>query len=283
MAGSSDWKQTGVAPFNIDAVADIGGSISGIHSFGAAPGTLTASVMIGGVTTDQLGTALNAWVLAAWTPDCGLYGWLTAAASHPALINEAPHKLTYLAGPGGGILGHALQIVVPSASSEPVTAHADGGATFAEWSDSRTNNPRSDHGLNADLTLTASFRSTGGVPISWFNDHGFTLAEGEDWSDLDARDPHAKGMSLLEEFVAMTDPADPNSRFRADIHQFGSPNIINVEPNSPERVYSLFYSTTLKEGEWLPVPGQQTIPGGAPLQDTRQPPVFYRVKVALPD
>jgi hypothetical protein len=83
---NSYWKQTGVAPFNLVAVADSGGSVSGIQSFGSAPGTLALPVTVGEVTTEQLSSALNAWVAAAWTSGCGLLSWTAGTATdYPSL------------------------------------------------------------------------------------------------------------------------------------------------------------------------------------------------------
>jgi hypothetical protein len=197
-------------------------------------------------------------------------------------VTPAPWTLTYLAGPGGSITGDAVQVVAHGADGATVSAVADEGAEFVGWSDARGDNPRTDLAVGANITVTARFRSTGGVPIEWFGEHGIARETGEDWADLEQRDFLGKGMTLLEEYVAMTDPADLTSRFRVTRFEPGAPTLIDFEPNSPDRVYSLLYSTNLRD--WLPVPGQQNIPGGAPLHDDhRAAPVFYRVLVDLPE
>lgn len=198
-------------------------------------------------------------------------------------VTPAPWTLTYLAGPGGSVQGDAVQHVANGASGAQVTAVPESGAEFISWSDGRTDNPRLDTGVNDNLTITASFRTLGGVPIQWFADQGFFPGAEEDWHDVDSWDFLGKGTTLLEEYVAMTDPRDASSLFHVTQLALGPHNIIDFVPNSPERLYSLYFSTTLKNDEWYPVPGQQNIPGGTTLQDTRTWPVFYRVRVSLPE
>jgi len=58
----SYWKQTDAAPFALEAVGYNFGSATDCHYFGAAPGTLAASVTVDGLTTDSLAEALNIWM-----------------------------------------------------------------------------------------------------------------------------------------------------------------------------------------------------------------------------
>jgi len=86
---NSYWKMTGSEPFALDAVADVGGTVSDVQSFGAPPGTLAAPVAIGSVFTNRLSSALVAWVSNAWTLDNGLYGWTEGTATnYPVLDSE---------------------------------------------------------------------------------------------------------------------------------------------------------------------------------------------------
>ena len=68
-----------------------------------------------------------------------------------------PFALTYGAGAGGSIAGTTPQMVTPGGDGTPVTAVADEGFAFLDWSDGRTDNPRTDINVAADITVTANF------------------------------------------------------------------------------------------------------------------------------
>lgn len=81
------WKQTGIAPFTLPVMGTDNGTLAACQSFGDAPGTLAAPVTVGGVMTDRLSSALNAWVAAAWMPGCGLSSWTAGSStSYPSLV-----------------------------------------------------------------------------------------------------------------------------------------------------------------------------------------------------
>lgn len=65
--------------------------------------------------------------------------------------------LTYQAGANGSITGTAVQTVDDGADGTPVTAAANAGYQFVDWSDGATANPRTDTSVHADLVVTASF------------------------------------------------------------------------------------------------------------------------------
>jgi predicted outer membrane repeat protein len=67
------------------------------------------------------------------------------------------YTLTYLAGTGGTISGTTPQTVASGASGTAVTAHADPGYHFVSWSDDLTTAARTDTGVTADHTYTATF------------------------------------------------------------------------------------------------------------------------------
>ena len=282
----SYWKVTGVEPFNTPAVASNYATVAACESFGDAPGTLAAPVTVGGVTIERLSFALNAWVSAAWTPGCGLSSWTAGAdTNYPTLIpGEAPVTLTYIGGPGGTVANQAVQVIAYGTDGEPVTADSDGGAVFLRWLDGRIDNPRRDESVVTNATVTALFESAASVPIDWYDEHGFAPGVGEDWSDVDARDPHGKGMTLSEEYVAMTDPANPTSVFRMVSLQRGSSVSVMADPSSTQRVYTLQYRTSLTSEGWTNVSDQITLPGGVPLADSEmRTQRFYRVMVEMPE
>jgi hypothetical protein len=199
-------------------------------------------------------------------------------------IPEGHHALVYLAGEGGGIDGISPQIVESGGTGAPVGVVPTAGTAFHQWSDGSTANPRTDENVQADIEVTAHFRSLGGVDIDWYVTHGIFPGDGQTWADLDVTDRFGKGMTLREEFLAKTDPNDPQSRFVTDAPvRVGTTVEIHFQPSSPDRRYTLWRSTDL--ADWSSVPGQVNVPGGSgPLIDDT-PPVrnaFYRVAAGLP-
>jgi predicted ester cyclase len=67
------------------------------------------------------------------------------------------YTLTYLAGENGSITGEAVQSVEHGSDGSEVTAVADDGYHFVNWSDGLTENPRTDVNVTDDLTVTANF------------------------------------------------------------------------------------------------------------------------------
>ena len=67
------------------------------------------------------------------------------------------YTLAYAAGANGSVSGETPQIVAPGASGSMVTAVANTGFSFINWSDGKTNNPRTDLNVTNSLSVTASF------------------------------------------------------------------------------------------------------------------------------
>jgi uncharacterized repeat protein (TIGR02543 family) len=67
------------------------------------------------------------------------------------------YTLTYSAGTNGAISGTASQTVNYGASGTAVTANANSGYRFSNWSDDSTANPRTDSNVMANITVTANF------------------------------------------------------------------------------------------------------------------------------
>ncbi len=101
-------------------------------------------------------------------------GWFTAptggsALSFPCLHGEtidftlyaqwSPGSFTfsYSAGANGSLTGSELQSVAIGANGSIVTAVANAGYHFVAWSDSVTNNPRTDLTAAANISVTANF------------------------------------------------------------------------------------------------------------------------------
>jgi len=67
------------------------------------------------------------------------------------------YTLTYLAGDNGSLTGETTQVVAQGEDGSPVTAVPEEGYVFSQWSDGRTDNPRTDINVSADITVTAHF------------------------------------------------------------------------------------------------------------------------------
>jgi len=65
--------------------------------------------------------------------------------------------LTYSAGAGGSLSGTTSQMVAYNGSGTAVTANPSTGYHFVNWSDSSTQNPRTDTGVTGNITVTANF------------------------------------------------------------------------------------------------------------------------------
>ena len=75
-----------------------------------------------------------------------------------ALFSQPTHyTLHYSAGSGGTLQGQAQQSVPGGGSGTAVTAVANTGYHFLQWSDASTNNPRTDANVQAHLSVTALF------------------------------------------------------------------------------------------------------------------------------
>lgn len=167
------------------------------------------------------------------------------------------YTLVYTAGAGGSIVGVATQVVAEGGSGTPVEAvGADTSVVFGAWSDGNGDNPRTDANVTADLAVVAGFESEGGAALDWYAGHGFEPEPGGLWSDLDARIAAGKGTTLLQEYVADTDPNDTGDVFRVLSISNGPPLTVQFQPGSTGRVYTFQYveDLDLPDG-WTNVPG----------------------------
>jgi autotransporter-associated beta strand protein len=109
-------------------------------------GTLTAVTGFtgsSGVWTKVDGS--NTWT---YTESTGVLGLVVTISSY---------TLTYTAGANGSISGTSPQTVNSGDNGTAVTAVADAGYRFVDWSDASTSNPRQDLAVSGDITVTANF------------------------------------------------------------------------------------------------------------------------------
>jgi hypothetical protein len=106
-------------------------------------------------------TPVEGWRFVDWEP------LLPAALSADLLVTAQYARrvwtVAYAAAAPGRIDGAALQAVPHGASATAVAAIAGFGDVFDHWSDGRTDSPRTDTNVVADLELTAIFRAAAGV------------------------------------------------------------------------------------------------------------------------
>jgi hypothetical protein len=130
-----------------------------------------ASITIGGVTATDVVVAGDNQSLTATTPAAGpaaedvvvttIDGSATLEAgftyTDATSTATTTFTLTYAAGANGSITGSSTQIVDSGSSGAAVTATADAGFHFVDWSDSSTSNPRTDASVSANVSVTANF------------------------------------------------------------------------------------------------------------------------------
>jgi hypothetical protein len=129
-------------------------------SFDSAGGSDVAAI------TQDFGTAITApadptregYTFAGWEPE--IPATLPAAnQTHTAEWTAHTFTLTYRAGTGGTLEGESTQQVDYQEDGSEVTAVADEGYRFVEWSDGQTSNPRQDRSITEDLSVEAQFAS----------------------------------------------------------------------------------------------------------------------------
>lgn len=82
---------------------------------------------------------------------------VTLELTNKLVIDADAFVVTYAAGANGSIIGQAVQMVASGGATESVYAAASPGFAFSAWSDASTDNPRSDTGVVANATYTATF------------------------------------------------------------------------------------------------------------------------------
>jgi len=102
--------------------------------------------------------------------------------------------LTYIAGEGGKIEGVAEQTVDVGSSGSEVKAVANAGYRFVQWSDGKTDNPRTDNNVTTDKTFTATFEELPKFTLTYNAGEGGTISgvtpqtvtQGQDGTEVEA-------------------------------------------------------------------------------------------------
>lgn len=78
--------------------------------------------------------------------------------SNPLDTGATLYTINYVAGANGSVIGDTTQIITSGGNGTAVYANPDSGYQFVEWDeDSSTDNPRTDTGVVANATYTATF------------------------------------------------------------------------------------------------------------------------------
>jgi Tol biopolymer transport system component len=118
-----------------------------------------------------------------------------------------------------------------------------------------------------------------GIPDWWMMKYfGHPTGRADDHS-LASDDADGDGMSNLEEYLAGTDPTDPNSVFRLWAAVPASNTMNLTWPAVPGKSYQVQYTTNLNDPVWLIAPGNVWVTGsqGYYLAPVAQPQSFFRV------
>ncbi|MEK7621210.1 MAG: choice-of-anchor U domain-containing protein [Patescibacteria group bacterium] len=103
------------------------------------------------------------------------------------------NRLSYTAGTGGSIVGDNSQDIEYGEDGSAVSAVANSGYSFVDWSDGSTENPRTDTNVVANITVTANF------------DKDPATASGNEVSD----DPSSTTPGSSGEYTGYTPDTDP--------------------------------------------------------------------------
>ncbi|MBI1319003.1 MAG: SUMF1/EgtB/PvdO family nonheme iron enzyme [Candidatus Hydrogenedens sp.] len=137
--------------YTLDYAAGTGGTVTGnIHQVVSEGADGEAVVALA-----DIGYAFVQWsdgVLTATRTDLAVSGNISVTAE---FVQQ--YLLTYAAGTGGSLSGNASQWVSPGGDGTAVTAIPDSDYAFDQWSDGVLTATRTDTGVTADLSVTASF------------------------------------------------------------------------------------------------------------------------------
>jgi hypothetical protein len=114
-----------------------------------------------------------------------------------------------------------------------------------------------------------------GMPDSWESANGLNPNDSED-ADLDA---DGDGLSNLREYLAGTDPQDPQSSLRLQITR--TSNVLLQFTAAPNKSYTLEYRDNLEAGAWIRLSDIAASPTGGTVQVTDAPGGgrrFYRLR-----
>lgn len=202
------------------------------------------------------------------------------------VFNDSVFTQRYLKSFGGHLDGVTTQVVMYGHDGSPVEAVPELDALFGGWTDSSTDNPRTELYVTNNLTVTAWFKSPAGVPLTWYEDYELLPGPGETWADVDAGDADSDLSSNADEYYAGSNPRDGTDFLRIDDFMRFPAAIVEFQ-SSTTRLYRLQTSYDPVAGDWFDIPGEDFRPGVGgddALVDPYPPNYdhFYRIEVQRP-
>jgi hypothetical protein len=217
------------------------------------------------------------------------YPWYWTGTTHLTYTGNASSGSYVCFGRGTGTMDEGVTII---------DVHGAGCQRSDPKSGDAADYPSSGHGPQGDVrrvfnyvrlvrTVQPPEDSVGdGISDAWRSEHFGGSGTTTDSDSEASADPDGDGCNNWCEYIAHTDPNDPDSRFTAE--GTGNDAIFTVSfASSADRIYTLWRSTDLSEDSWEVVTGQIEIPGSGGfdnLVDSTPPTTrcFYRVGVTLP-
>ena len=148
------------------------------------------------------------------------------------------YTLSYAAGANGSISGTSPQTVSFGSDGTVVTAVANSGYRFTNWSDSSTQNPRTDLNVQGDLVVTANFAIITHV-LTYTSDSNGTIT-GADSQTINDGGNGAAVMAVANtgyHFVNWSDDSTDNPRADANVV-----DDISVSANFAINTYAMTYA-----------------------------------------
>ena len=171
-------------------------------------------------------------------------------------------------------------------ASRPVIS--DGGATVA-FLDSGSGLATGDlnrvsdaFGASVDVNAALVDSDGDGIPDWWMMKYfGHPTGQAGD-NSLASSDADGDGMSNLQEYLAGTDPTNPNSVFRLAVAPAANNNINLFWPAVPGKSYQIQYKTNLDDAIWITAPGNNSVIGsrGYYFSPAIQSNSFYRALIS---
>ena len=144
--------QFSVKQYNVNFLAGANGTLVGDS---------TQIVDYGSSTSSVTAVADTGYAFVQWSDgDTSNPRELSNVTSHVTLTATfvlKQYSVSFVAGANGTLVGDISQTVDHGGSSSSVTAVADTGYSFVQWSDGDTSNPRELSNVTSDVTLTATF------------------------------------------------------------------------------------------------------------------------------
>ena len=137
-----------------------------INCIGTCPSSVVGGTQITFTASSTNGSTFTGWsggTCSGTTNPCTVTvnSNITVTASFTS-SGTPPPSTTYTAGSNGSLTGSSTQVVTSGSSGSAVTAVANAGYHFVNWSDSSTANPRTDTNVTNNISVTASFTADGG-------------------------------------------------------------------------------------------------------------------------